>query len=125
MSASALIFQWGMPTNKRRVMLCAAGATAAAALMVGHAARLARGVSAFAADAAGAADANAAAALGVTELPDDATACGSRPQGGEHRLCDAYGASVTELMQVCLSPGCGQCQCLQAEIGQHVFWVTT
>lgn len=79
--------------------------------MVGHAARLARGVSAFAADAAGAADADAAAALGVTELPDDAAdmGCGGWPQAGEHRLCDAYGTSVTQLMQVWLSAGCGPC----------------
>ena len=94
--------------------------------MVGHAARLARGMSAFAADAAHAADADAAAALGVSELPDDAadTACGSRPQGGQHRLCDAYRASVTQLMQVWLSAKIRALQCLQADDAQHIVSAT-
>jgi hypothetical protein len=94
--------------------------------MVGHAARLARGVSAFAADAAGAADADAAAALGVTELPDDAadTGCDGRPHAGEHRLYDAYGASVTQLMQVWLSAKVWTLQCLQADAAQHILSAT-
>jgi hypothetical protein len=102
-SSSALLpTVWGSTCGGRGLDACTGAARAAAALMVGHAARLARGMAAVAADTTPAADAEAAAALGVTEFSNDAGGAGgsSPPVHGEHRLCHAYETFVTQLMQV-------------------------